>query len=119
MARPPPSRVELIAAGFLQCRKIGLRQLPYDGRRDVFIFVAQHVADRRYLLPRDLRMASFHLIRQMPARLENDLNPELDKPLPLLIAFELLERYILQHAMNAFDRLDDVCQTRNERPGYH
>jgi hypothetical protein len=55
----------------------------------------------------------------MPARLGNDLNPALDKPLPLPIGFELLERYILQHAMNAFDRLDDVCQTRNERPGYH
>ena len=119
VARPPLSRVELIAAGFLQCRKIGLRQLPYDRRRDVFIIVAQHVADRRYLLPRDIRMACFHLIRQMPARLGNNLNPALDKPLPLPIGFELLERYILQHAMNAFDRLDDVCQTRNERPGCH
>ena len=73
----------------------------------------------RYFLPRDLRMACFHLIRQMPARLGNDLNPALDKPLPLPIGFELLERYILQHAMNAFNRLDDVCQTRNKRPGYH
>jgi hypothetical protein len=81
--------------------------------------VAQHVADRRYLLPGDFRMARFHLICEMPARLLNDLDAALDKPLPLPIGFERLERYILQHVMNAFDRLDDVRQTRNERSGHH
>jgi hypothetical protein len=95
VARPPLPGVELIAAGFLQCRKISVRQLPYDGRRDVFIIVAQDVADRRYLLPRDLGMAFFHLICQIPACLGNNLNAALDKPLPLPIGFERFERYIL------------------------
>jgi len=64
-------------------------------RCDIFIFVAQYVADPRNLLPRDFRMPRFHLICQMPARLGNNLNAALDKPLPLPIGFERFESYIL------------------------
>jgi len=60
---------EFFAADFLQGRKIGLRQLPYDRRGDAFVVVAQHVTDASHLLPRDFRMASFQLIREAAARL--------------------------------------------------
>jgi hypothetical protein len=45
----------------------------------------------------------------MAAGLGNNLNTALDEPLPLPIVLECFERYIRYHAMNAFDRLDNVC----------
>jgi hypothetical protein len=39
----------------------------------------------------------------------------LDEPLPLPIVFERFERSIRQYAIDAFDRLDDVRQTGDER----
>jgi len=59
-------------------------------------------------------MASFHLIRQMAAGLGNNLYAALYQPLPLPIGIKNIERYIPQYRTNAFDRFDDVRQTRNE-----
>ncbi|MHB8305258.1 MAG: hypothetical protein ACYDEU_04460, partial [Vulcanimicrobiaceae bacterium] len=42
---------QFFAAGFLQGRKIVLRQLPHDGCGDAFVVVAQHVADACHFLP--------------------------------------------------------------------
>jgi hypothetical protein len=71
--------------------------------------VAQHVADPRNLLPGDFRMAHFQVIRKMTTGLGNDFDTALDQPLPLPIVFEGFERHIRQYAIDAFDRLDDVC----------
>jgi len=44
----------------------------------------------------------------MAARLGNNLNTTLDKPVPLPIIFECFERHIRQNAVDAIDCLDDV-----------
>lgn len=43
----------------------------------------------------------------------------LDKPLPLPIVLENIERNIPQHGMNPFNCLDGVRQAGNERRGGH
>jgi hypothetical protein len=55
----------------------------------------------------------------MTTGLGNNLNTALDEPLPLPIVFECVERHIRQYNIDAFDRLDDVCQTRDERTCDH
>jgi hypothetical protein len=57
-------RSEFSAAGFFQCRQIGLHQLPQDRCGDTLVVVAQYVADSRNFLPRDFRIARFQLIRK-------------------------------------------------------
>jgi hypothetical protein len=64
-------------------------------------------------------MTRFQLIREAAAGLGNDLDAALDKPLPLPIVHENIERLISEHGMNPFDSLDDVGQVGNERTGGH
>ena len=81
--------------------------------------MAQHVADARHFLPRDFRMTRFQLFREVAAGFGNNLDAALDKPLPLPIGFEHIERHIAQHGMNSLDSLDDVRQAGNERTCGH
>jgi len=83
-----PFRFELFAADDLQCREVSLGQLPHDGRSDAFVLVSQYVADPCHLSPRNVRMASFQLIGQMPACLGNNLDTTFDKPLRLPVGLE-------------------------------
>jgi len=53
-------------------------------------------------------MAGFEFIREVAARLRNDLDAALYKPLPLPVSFKNIKRCIPQYGMNAFDSLDDV-----------
>lgn len=46
-------------------------------------------------LPWDFWVARFHLIREVAARLGNDLDAALDKPLPLPVSLKGVERFIL------------------------
>jgi hypothetical protein len=84
---------------FFEARQISLRQLPYDGRHDAFVVVAQHLADARHFLPRNFRMMSFQFIREVAARLGNNLDAALDEPLPLPISLKNIERHIAQHGI--------------------
>jgi hypothetical protein len=118
-ALPTFFRGEFRAAGFFQCRQVGLHELPQDGCSDALVVVAQYVADPRNFLPRDFRIARFQIIRKMTTGLGNYLNTALDEPLPLSIVFECFERHIRQYAIDAFDRLDDVRQARDERTYDH
>ena len=86
----------------------GLCLLPYDGRGDAFVVVAQNVADARHFLPRNFWMTGFEFIREVAARLRNDLDAALYKPLPLPVSLKNIERYIPYYGMNAFNGLDDV-----------
>ena len=110
---------QFFAADFLQGRKIGLRQLPHDGRGDAVVVVAQHVADARHFLPRDFGMTRFQLICEVAAGLGNNLDAALDEPLPLPIILENIEWDIPQHGTNPLDGLDDVRQAGNERTCGH
>ncbi len=67
--RPAQFGFEFFAVDFFQGRKIGLRQLPHNGRSDAFVVVAQHVADTRHFPPRDLRVTRFQFGREVAARL--------------------------------------------------
>src|ERR1700730_4974905 len=116
---PTFCRGEFRAADFSQCRQIGLHQLPQDGGGDALVVVAQYVADPRNFLPRDFRIARFQVIRTMTTALGNYLNTSLDAPSPLPVVFECFERHIRQYAVDAFDRLDDIRQTRDERTCDH
>jgi hypothetical protein len=55
----------------------------------------------------------------MTTGLGNNLNTALDEPLALPIIFECFERYTRQYGIDAFDRLDYVRQTRDERTCDH
>ena len=110
---------QFVAANLMQKREIGLSQLPHHGRCDVSVVVAQHIADARHFLPRDFGMARFQFVREMAARLGNDLDAALDQPLPLPVRLERFERYFPQHPANAFDRFGDVSHAKDERPGVH
>lgn len=112
-------RGKLRATGPFQCRQIGSRQLPQDGSGYALVVVAQYVANPRNFLPRDFRIACFQVIRKVTTGFGNDLNAAFDEPLPLPIVFECFERYIRQYAIDAFNRLDDVRQARDERPCSH
>ena len=68
-------RCQFLTADFFQKRQIGLHQLPYDGRSDAFVVVAQNVADARHFLPRNLWMTGLQFIREVAARLGNNLKP--------------------------------------------
>jgi len=107
------------AADALQCRQIGLRQFPQDSRGDIFVIVAQYVANSGNLLPRNFRIACLQVIREMTAGFGYNLNTALDEPFPLPILFECFERHIYQDAINAFNRLDDVRQSRDDRTCRH
>jgi hypothetical protein len=112
-------RGEFGAAGFFQRRQISLHQLPQHWRGDALVVVAQYITVPRNFLPRDLRIARLQHIRKVTTGFGNDLNTAFDEPLALLIIFECFERHIRQHAIYAFDRLDDVRQTRDERAFHH
>ena len=60
-------------------------------------------------------MTGLQVIREVAARLGNNLDATFDEPLPLSIGLKNIERHIPQHGMNAFDSLDDVRQAGNER----
>ena len=96
------------AAGFLQCRQIGLRQLPQDGGGNTLVVMAQYVAYSRDFLPGDFRIARFQVIRKVATGFGNNLNATLNEPLPLPIVFERCQRHIRQYAVDAFDRLDNI-----------
>jgi hypothetical protein len=81
--------------------------------------MAQYVANSRNFLPRNFRIARFQVIGKMTASLGNDLNTALDEPLPPPVIFECFERWVRQRDIDAFDRLDDVSQTRDERTRDH
>jgi hypothetical protein len=101
-------RGEFSAAGFFQCRQVGLHRLPQDGGGNTLVVVAQYVADPRNLLPRDFWIARFQVIRKMTTGFGNNLNIALYEPLPLPIVFECFGQHIRQYAIDAFGRLDDV-----------
>ena len=60
-------------------------------------------------------MTCFEFIREVAARLRNDLDAALYKPLPLPVSLKNIERYIPHYGTNAFNGLDDVRQAGNER----
>ena len=64
-------------------------------------------------------MTCFHLVGQMAARLGDNFDSALYKPLPLPISVKKIERYIPQNEMNAFDRLDDIHQSGDDRSRFH
>ncbi len=111
--------LELFAADYFQRKEIGLRQLPYNGRSDAFVIVAQDVPDACHLAPRDVRMTSFQFICKVAACLGNYLDSAFDEPLPLPVSLENLQRHIPDHAANTLDGLDDVRETWNQGTGGH
>jgi hypothetical protein len=54
--------------------------------------VAQNVADARHFLPGNFWMTGFQFIREVAARLRNDLDPTLYQPLQLPIGLKSFER---------------------------
>jgi len=50
-------------------------------------------------------MTCFEFIREVAARLRNDLDAALYKPLPLPVSLKNIERYIPHYGMNAFNGL--------------
>ena len=64
-------------------------------------------------------MTCFEFIREVAARLRNDLDAAFYKPLPLPVSFKNIKWCITQYGMNAFDSLDNVRQAGNERTCGH
>jgi len=64
-------------------------------------------------------MTGFEFIREVAARLRNDLDAAFYKPLPLPVSLKNIKWCIPQYGMNAFDSLDDVRQAGSERTCGH
>src|SRR5260370_4646 len=75
-------RGEFRAAGFFQCRQIGLHQLPQDGCGGALGLVARYVAPPRNFFPTAFRVSRLPIIPQMATRPGNYLHPTPAQPFP-------------------------------------
>lgn len=94
-------------------------KLPEDSGGNIFVPVAQDIADAGDLRPRDFRMASLHAGGQVAAGFGYDFNAALDQPVPLPVAFQRFNREITQCLADAGRRLDDVIKPQSDRAPRH
>ncbi len=71
-----------------------MSQLPEDSRNDAPLVVAENIADARHLFAGDFRVTGFQLGRNVAARLREDFNAALDKPLPSPVCLKSIESHI-------------------------
>ena len=87
----------LKAAYPFKLRQVLADELPQDRRRNIFIAMAQNIADPGNLDPRNTRMTGLQLQRQVPTGFGNDFDTPLHKPVRLPVRFEFIERQLAEN----------------------
>jgi hypothetical protein len=66
---------QLLAADFLQGRRVVTHHAPQHIVRDMLGIVAQYISDAGNLRPRNVRVPGFQLVAEMTAGFGDDFNP--------------------------------------------
>jgi hypothetical protein len=100
------------AADVFKHPEIVLHHAPQGIGCDAGVFVAKHVSDPGDFSPRNLRVPTLHLFRQMAARLGDDPQTSLDLLSFLAVGGERFQRGILQVRPDIENGIDNILQSR-------
>ena len=114
------ARRQLFTTDHFQSRQIFSNKRPHDGCRDIFVIVAQHIADTGHFMPRDFRMPGFQFIREMAACFRKISTPRSTSHcLCHAVSNVSREMPLPSQCVDAFDGLDDIRQPEEQAEARH